>query len=682
MPPEQNESSVDRIRKLLSARDAQSKIHARRKMQGKRFDVHQEWEEDSLTQFPHQSEAEIKERELEALREGRLPDSDPMAESMHRLQATRGARRQHVRKLLTERFMRTLLVASVAFFIISSVIAGYFLIFSNRQVSCNNVRVEVRGPTSLPSGKELVLNILVTNNNTVPLKNAEITLEYPEGARNKSGDPQSFQRDIIGIIESGEVAKHTGRAVLSGREQEQKTIQTLLTFGIDDSNASWTCTQSFVVTLATAPINLAVDALGEISSGQEMTLAIAVTANSDDTVPDARLVVKYPYGFKFLSADPKPTAGESVWDLGDVKPNTRQTITVRGVVNGFETEQRTISFELGEADPKDPALLSVVLQTMDHLFLMTRPFMETTLWFGEEAKPEGAYDVTPGSSIEGTLRWKNTLNEPLYDVEVKAVLPDEMIDRMTVKPGNGFFRSEINTMVWTSQTVPELKMIEPGKQGILNFSFQTASFVERTSANNPSFGITFEIRARRIADAIPVEEVIQDQAEREIRFMTNPIFVAKSVYGTGPFTNTGPHPPTADTETTYTVVWNLKNTINDVHDGQVIGELPINVRWLNNVSPSDEKVTFNPVSRKVVWDVGDIVAGAGYKLPQRQVMFQVAIIPSLTQIGSIPALVFGNDFTGVDSFTGTVIQRTFKEPVNTSVTGDPFFPNTPGFVRE
>jgi len=171
MPPEQNESSVDRVRKLLSARDAQSKIHARRKMQGKRFDVHQEWEEDPLTQFPHQTEEEVKEHELEALREGRLPDSDPMAESMHRLQATRSASRQRTRKLLTDRFMRNLLVASIAFFVVSSVIAVYFLIFSNRQVSCNNVKVEVRGPTSLPSGKELVLNVLITNNNAVALQN-------------------------------------------------------------------------------------------------------------------------------------------------------------------------------------------------------------------------------------------------------------------------------------------------------------------------------------------------------------------------------------------------------------------------------------------------------------------------------------------------------------------------------
>lgn len=682
MPPEQEESSVERVKKQLYARDAQSKIHARRKLLGGRFEVNKNWQEDTLTKFPHQSEEEMRSHELEALREGRVPDQDPMAEAIHVLEATRTARRQHSRKLLTERFMRTLLVASAAFFVLSSAIAAYFLLFSNRQVSCDNVKLEVRGPTSVPSGKELILNILMTNNNAVPLENAEITIEYPEATRSIQGETLSYQSNSIGVIDSGETAKYTGRAVLNGQESDQRIIHTSLDFSVQDSNASFTCTQPFVVTLATAPINIAVDALGEISAGQEMILKIDVTANSDETVPDARLVVAYPFGFDYVSADPKPSAGESVWDLGDVLPNSRHTITVKGFVTGFETEQRNISFELGEADANDPALLSTVLQVMMHSFMMTKPFMETSLRFDEETKPQGAYDITPGSPIVGMLQWKNTRNEPLQDVEIRAVLPDTMIDRMSVEPGSGFFQSEINTMVWTSQTLPDLKLVEPGQGGIINFRFATTRFIERTGATNPSFGISFDIVARRNSNTIPVEESIKNQASREIRFMTDLSFSAGAAYGIGPFTNTGPHPPAADTETTYTVFWNIKNTINEVNDVQVIGELPINVAWLNQTSPTGEKVTFNPVSRKVVWDVGTVVAGAGYKLPQREVAFQVALTPSLTQIGSIPALVSDMEATGVDSFTDAVIQRIPKEAVDTKLENDPFFPKNSGFVKE
>jgi len=683
MPEPQDESSVERVKKQLYVRDAQSKIHARRKLVGKRFDdVHETWGEDKLTQFPHQTPEEVQAQELAALREGRLPGSDPIVETVQHLRATRGAERQRVRKLLTERLLRTLLLASAVFFIISSVVAAYFFFFSNRQVSCENITIEMRGPTAIPSGKELIINVLITNKNAVTIKDANITFSYPEGTRNTSGSPLNFEQNMIGSLDSGEVTKHTVRAVLHGREQEERSILGTLEFAIEDSNASWECVQPFVVTLATAPISISVDALGQISSGQEMVLTIDVTANSDSVVPNSRLLVQYPYGFTYLSAEPKPSAGNGVWDLGDVKPNTRRTITVKGVVTGFETEQRTVGFELGEAHASDPALLSSVLQLVDHTFLVTRPFIQTSLLLGREDQGSGPYDVTPGSLVDGVLQWKNTLSETLYDVEMRAVLPDMMIDRKSVRTNNGFFQSEINTLVWTSQTEPNLKIVEPGREGTIIFNFQTAPFIQRTGAIDPSFPIAFEIRARRISNSIPVEEIVRGQAGREIRFVTDPTFTARSVYGIGPFTNTGPHPPTPDTETTYTVIWNLKNTINDINEAQVIGELPINVSWLNQVSTQDERITFNPVTRKVVWDLGDIVAGAGYRLPQREIAFRVAIIPSITQIGSVPPLVFGNTFTGVDSFTDTMLQRTFKEPVNTNVTGDPYFPNqSSGFVR-
>jgi len=683
MPPEQEESSVDRIKKQLSMRNARSRLHARRKLYRKTPTVEGVWHEDDVTAIPHMTDEAAREHEIEALRSGRIPDKDPLAESMHMLYTSRPARKQNTRKHITERLMRSILVASVAFFLVSAVVAVYVLFFSDRQVSCNNIRFEVRGPTSIPSGSELTLNTLITNNNKTALQNVELVVEYPDATRNLEGEALRYQQNTIGSIAVGESTKYTAKAILNGREQDQKSILSTLRFNVEGSNFPWECTSPFLVTLATAPITIAVDALNEISSGQEMVLRLEVTSNSEDVVPNARLAVSYPYGFEFVKADPKPTTGDSVWDLGDVNPNKLRTIEVRGIVTGFTSEQKSIGFELGEGSQTDPKGFDVLLQTMEHTFAVTQPFISTELRFDDDDDGRGGtFTITPGDKVAGSLVWKNMLNETLYDVEVRAVLPDIMVDRRGVTLRNGFFRSDINTMLWTPQTEEALKVIEPGETGELDFSFETTPFIELTGAENPAFSLSFDITARRIANAITVEQSIQDQSAREIRFMTMPTFETGAVYSIGPFTNTGPHPPAADTETTYTIVMKVKNTINDLRDVQVMGELPVNVTWLNEVYPGEERVTFNPVSRKVIWDLRDVVAGAGYRLPEREASFRISIIPSTSQIGTVPPLFSDVEFRGIDSFTQSMLQKKLKEPVDTRLLNDPFFPDQTGYVRE
>lgn len=673
-------SSVERIKKMLAKRDAGSHVHPRRKLHEQAHEVNRSWSDDELTAGGTLPDDNAQQT-LEALQTGRLPDDDPLAEALHRAQQNPVPARTRTERRIASRLIKTLFIASALFFVFAAGIAAYFLLYSGRQVSCDNIVLDVRGPASIASGKELVLNVTVLNKNVVPIENAEVIFDYPEGTRSvdNSTAPLPSQREQLGTVASGERVRTNGHAILYGKEMSEQSITTRVQFAIKDSNASWECKQTYKVVLATAPVTVSVAGLEEISSGQELDLVLTLHSNSDEIVRNVRLVSTYPYGFDFLSADPKPTTKESVWDIGDVMPGTERTITIRGKANGYGTEGRSVDFAIGEASPSDDGELGVILQTVSHEYILTKPFLSTALTLNGSVN--GDFSIPLGTPITGELTYLNDSGESLHNVQIQAKLPGVILDRKSVHVTDGYFRSVDGTMLWTPQTNDVLTTIEPGQSGSVMFRFATLPYVDNTAATNPSMTISFDVNAIRISDNKQIQQSLTAQAQRTINFVSDVNLSSYAVYSTGPFTNTGAHPPHIDAETTYTMVWRLENTTNKLTNVTVVGELPVNVSWLNKVSPSGESVSFNPVSRKVTWSIDELASGIGHQSPPRQVAFQIAVTPSVSQRGEEINLLESVAFNGVDAFTGTMVQRE-NPTVTTRLVNDPYFPSDDGRVRE
>ena len=140
----------------------------------------------------------------------------------------------------------------------------------------------------------------------------------------------------------------------------------------------------------------------------------------------------------------------------------------------------------------------------------------------------------------------------------------------------------------------------------------------------------------------------------------------------GPFVNTGPMPPRANQESTYTVIWNLTNSTNDVSQAVVRARLPSYVRWLSNVSPSAEKISFDSSRGEIIWQIGSVGRGLGSVLPGREVAFQVVFAASLSQVGISPTLVSDTFLSGLDDFTGENLTFAARE-LTTRIATDPLY---------
>lgn len=569
--------------------------------------------------------------------------------------------------------IKGILGVSILFFFGAAGYVAWSLFAGDGAVTCGKIGFDFQAPASVGSGEDLLLDVGVTNNNPVALTNAQLTFKYPDGTR--SAEDSSIlmpsQRESIGVIDPGETVTVSSRATLYGKEQSVALIGATLEYGLVGSNAKFTCEAEQDIRITTAPVSLSVEGLEEIASGQQLELRVRVRSNSSRVVSDQRLVAEYPFGFEFVSAEPEPTVGNNVWDVGDVAPGTEQVYVIRGIVQAQTVEARTARFSLGEASTDDTKLAHV-LQFAEHALVIERPFMSLELTL--EGSADTTVSVPVGAQVHGSLHWKNTQQEPLYNVSIESVLPTEFLQRDSVSVRNGYFRSVDNTMLWTPQTYSGFAEVPPGATGQLNFSFTTDPFTYESGAADATVDLSFDVSARRVADVRAVQQELVGQSPRVVRFITDLTFEPSLVYSIGPFLNTGPHPPRVDTPTTYTVVWDVESSINDMKNVRVQGVLPIYVEWLDEVDPVGADLSYNETTRVVTWNVGELPAGG-----DGVAAFQVRFVPSVTHRRNTVSIVRELSARGVDVVTGRVIERGSRS-LTTGLTKDPRLSNVSGNV--
>ena len=164
--------------------------------------------------------------------------------------------------------------------------------------------------------------------------------------------------------------------------------------------------------------------------------------------------------------------------------------------------------------------------------------------------------------------------------------------------------------------------------------------------------------------------IVEGSVVKKIKIASDLQLATKTLYYAGPFTNTGPLPPVHDKETSYTVVWSIVNSSNDVSQAVVKAVLPSYVKWLGNISPSGEDITYSPLGGQIVWRVPDVSAGSGIIDQAREVAFQVSISPSISQISTFPNLVSDATVVGEDMFTGKDTGSA-KKALTIELTNDP-----------
>lgn len=552
-------------------------------------------------------------------------------------------------------------VGAVAYF-------GYYFTLGGGALSAspNNIDIAVAGPPQIPGGQPSELQIVVTNRNKVTLQLAELVITYPKGTRSPVDYATELpsQRISLGAIEPGGRRQGTISAVFAGNEGDKANVKVELEYHLDGTNAIFHASSGYSLTFSSSALSVSVDGNAETISGQPVQFIITVTSNSNAPLKDVILTADYPFGFKFSSASPEQKA-EKMWELGDIAPGGKRTITLTGSLSGEAADERIFHFTAGTRSDPAHKKVDTPLSVRDFRMTISQPFLGLTINVNKATGQN--IIVAPGENVTVNVNWQNNLPTAITNAVIVAKLSGVRVDGTTVHSTDGFYRSADDSVIWDKTTTNgALATLAPGARGTVGFTFKLPMGEELANVKNPHLEISINAAGNRASEG-GVPENLQSTARQRIALASDLQLVAQGLYYQNPFSSSGPMPPKAGTETTYAIVFTINNTTNKIKNAVVSATLPPYVRWLGKYSPPSEKVTFNQHDSTITWNVGDIEPGVGLNgTSPRQAAIAIGFTPSTSQIGQEPALLQNIVFVGVDDATGGSITRELA-PVSTNL---------------
>jgi hypothetical protein len=563
-------------------------------------------------------------------------------------------------KKRTRSYRIKLVLTGVVFFIGALLVSSGFLYFGNNTISGENISIEITGPLAIGGGEELTMQAVIANENAVPIEAATLIVNYPQGTQSAAEPGKELYTDRLQLnnIGSGEVINIPVKALVFGEENQEKIITAAVEYRVAGSNATFYKEATPLrIKISTSPIIMSVETVKSISSGQETDVTLTVQSNSPTELTDVLVKAVYPGGFDFDSATPEPVSGKDTWHIASLKPQEKKVIKIHAGVVGKEDEIRRIAFSAGVPNERDKFNLASILSTVSTDIVIEQPFIGVDVTINGETSATVAID--PKRAAEINVDFVNTLDDVIYDGVIHVELEGNALDEVVVSVTGGFYDSTKNTITWDSVDVPALKEIAPGRKGGVGFSIQPREDISET----PEFSMTVTVQGQRVfEDRVPQQLV--GTVERTIKITSIAKLASSALYSEGPFVNTGPTPPVAETETKYTLLFTADAGTNALTGGEMTAILPQYMDWLDLVS-EDDTVTYSAVNRTLTWSVGTMDANA-----HKEAWVQVSFLPSLTQVGKTPILLETQRFKATDRFTGTVI-RTEAPALTTELFNDP-----------
>lgn len=565
--------------------------------------------------------------------------------------------------------LRKVFVASVIFFVISGALAAYVFFGGGNVISSNNVAISIVGPISVSGGEVLSLEIAVSNQNNADLETADLIIDYPEGTRDPAdqNEPLKRYREAIGTVREGETVIKKVQAILFGEASQTKSLNVSVEYRLKGSNAIFSKTKEYGVSISSAPVTLSVVSVSEVNANQTVEFSIDVISNSSSIIQKLALSAQYPFGFTFESASPASSWSNSLWRLGDIKPGAKRTIKIRGKIAGQDNEDRTFRFSVGTESVNNENAIGTNFLTSTKKVTIRRPFIGSSLAL--DGDTADIHVARAGKLIRADLTLSNNIGAKITDMKVTAQLSGAIMDGASVSAGNGFYRASERTIMWDQTLKRDLSVLNPDDSTTVSFSFGTLPESELKSVKSPEMNIAVTVTGRRINEA-GVSEQVTSTVSKSIRVPSNLGLTTRALYYSGPFQNKGPLPPKVDVETTYTIVWSLTNGSTDLSNVKVSATLPSYMKWLSVSVPQNEKLSYNQIGGQIIWDAGTVQAGTGFSSSPREVSFQVAFVPGASQVGTIPTLVTEALGTGDDAFVGLTVQAVTRVPLTTNLSTD------------
>ena len=554
-------------------------------------------------------------------------------------------------------------IFSFIFFLIGLGLASFSVFRGAITLSSKNVDLTILGNSFVAGGEELPIQVEIANKNSSDLVDAVLTLEYPKGATDETGTEMTRLAEPLGTIAAGKSRSVGFSTVLYGEQGLSRTITATLSYHLAGSTATFEKAQSFSVMISSSPITLTVDGPTVSAAEQPFTITIRSVFNGDQPLVNPIVRVEYPTGFTFLSSTPGTLSGNNVWELGTLEKGQEFVISLRGKLSAIEGDERAFRVYLGTPVSDIDTRIAVAYNSALHSLLIEKPFIAADV--SVEGQASDVVSLPIGSSIRGAIAWRNMTGGIVTNPVFTLLLSGEGLSGATVEPVNGYYDELLRAITWTATSDEDIATIDPDESGTLNFSIIPASPTTKDDIRT-----TLSVQGT-IANLQNEIKTITGLDELMVRYAARLQFASQALYSIGPIKNSGPFPPKANQETSYTLTWTIKPADNPISGAVATATLPTNVTWAGVIVPQSETLLYNQETREIRWNIGSLPKATATQL-SKPVSFQIKARPTLSDVSQSLDLLSETVITAQDTSANAALRVT-RPALTTSLATDPAY---------
>ena len=548
--------------------------------------------------------------------------------------------------------------AVLAVIIIVAAIIGIFK-YKQSAFSEDRITISISGPQNAGSGELLTYEITCKNNNRAQLKNAALWLRYPETFKPEENSDFKAQGLTSGTFDLGTIGSYgESKVVFQGKGYNPKGnliyLNAELVYSPSGLSGQLIAKGQQVIKITSSPIVLEVSAPLNTSNSDKVDYLVTYKNIGSKDFNNLKIKMDYPDGFTFSKSDPKNSEGGNIFSIGSLAAGQEGKILISGKLEGGRDEIKVVRAYVGELNQNQFVIHN---EEKAETRIIASPLTIAQLVNGADNT-----NINVGENLIFEINYKNEGEIGLRDVIITTAMDSNVVDFSSLELEKGAYDQVKKEIIWKASDIPNLKFLEPGQGGIINFKIKVKDMI--TVANNSDKNFMLSSVAK--IDSPDVPSIIEGNkviAGNMINLKLNSQLSldVNGFYYDSAIKNSGPIPPQANKETTYTIHWAVRNAYNDVSGAKVESMLPTGVVMTGKIFPEDAKLTYNERNNSIIWEIGNMDAGAGIISSPKEVAFQVKINPSVNQVDKQPGILEKSIFSAQDLFTGSVLSLTKEE---------------------
>jgi hypothetical protein len=519
---------------------------------------------------------------------------------------------------------------------------GLWRLFQNRGVAFT-----FEGPNSVEAGSLNEYTVHLENQTRLSIKNAYVSIELPEGVK-WSEKPEAPKIGLdLGEVKKGEVFDKTIELFIVGEPRSAKELTATLRYQASGVISPFQITSKIPVILRDSLFTIEGDIPQNVLDGQAVPLSIRWENRSPQAMDKVSLDIIWPENFVLTESNPRPTTGNNSWDIGNLPAGGQGIINLKGIFKGNEgaTQKITASLKAVLGDT------SVILGKNDSLGIS---LVQNPLSFDILVNENQIINANLGDKLDVKVYYKNNYTEAIKSLAIKMTFNGTMFDFKKIQPGKGLFSSKNKTLTWNSGNTPSLLVVQPGGEGVLNFSLPVTTTypIKKDTDQNFLLSIAGEATTATTSGDLGM---LAANAEVNVKINSQPTLTQTVFYKDiiSSFVNSGPVPLRADQTTTFSIHWKIKNFSNNLNDVKISTVLPAEVYFTNKVAGNygPNAPSYDEATRTVSWTIPVVAANSGNITKAMEAVFQLAVKPSLTDVNSSIEFIGATNLQATDAFT-------------------------------